>query len=44
MLNKDRAKWRDFPENLIKIRQKQIDLIKKNVYNIDMLQELGREV
>jgi hypothetical protein len=31
---KDEAKWRDFPEKLLKIRKKEVDLIKKNEYNL----------
>lgn len=33
---KDYAKWRDFPKNLIKIKKKEIDLIKENTYTICM--------
>lgn len=31
---RDYAKWRDFPEKLIKIKKKEIDLIKENQYNL----------
>lgn len=36
---KDRAKWRDFPEKLLKISKKQIDLIAEGMYTLDMLVE-----
>lgn len=31
---KDIAKWRNFPEKLLKIKKKEIDLIKKDMYNL----------